>query len=183
MQALINDLLTYSRVGTRAKTFEPVDCKVVFDDAVTNMRKAIEESNAVVTHSDLPIVVADAMQVGQLFQNLTSNAIKYRSDRTPEVHFAAERQDGVWLFSVRDNGIGIDSQHGERIFGIFERLHGIGEYSGTGIGLAVSKKIVERHGGRIWVESQPGNGATFYFTIPAGKAIKNTLEEAQSHGL
>ena len=177
MRLLIQDLLEYSRVGSRAKSFELIDCQAVFDKAVLNLTSSIEESSARVTRDTLPTVPCDEMQMAQLFQNLTGNAIKYRDHNPPEVHFGADRENGNWLFSVRDNGIGIDPQHADRIFRIFERLHGNQDYSGTGIGLAVCKKIVERHGGRIWVESQPGKGATFYFTIPDKTAIQNTPEE------
>jgi hypothetical protein len=173
MQALINDLLTYSRVGTRGKPFEPTDCSTCLNHALTNLKIAIEESGAVVTHDPLPTVMADAAQLVQLFQNLIGNAIKFHGDRRPEVHVGVKRREGEshgeaahWLFSVRDNGIGIEPQYFERIFLIFQRLHGRGEYPGTGIGLAVCRKIVERHGGRIWVESEPGKGSTFYFTLP-----------------
>jgi signal transduction histidine kinase len=167
MQKMISDLLTYSRVGTRGKPFEPICCEAVLDQAVTNLQVAIEESGAVVTHDPLPTLMADGTQLVQLFQNLIGNAIKFRSDVPPEIHIGVERTDSEWRFSVRDNGIGIDPQHHDRIFMIFQRLHSREEYPGTGIGLAICKRIVERHGGRIWVESQPGKGATFYFTIPA----------------
>ena len=167
MGALINDLLAYSRVGSRDKDFQPTDCEVVLEEVVTNLQGAIEESEAVVTYDPLPTVMADATQMGQLFQNLIGNAVKYRNEKAPRVNIWAGRENGEWLFSVRDNGIGIDPQHAERIFIIFQRLHSRGEYSGTGIGLSVCKKIVERHGGRIWMESKPGNGTTFSFTIPA----------------
>jgi PAS domain S-box-containing protein len=166
MQSLINDLLAYSRVGTRGKPFEPTNCEDVFNNAITNLRVAIEEHAAVVTHERLPTVLADMTQMVQLFQNLIGNAIKFHSDRRPEVHVEARRNDAEWLFSVRDNGIGIAPEHYERIFVIFQRLHGREEYPGTGIGLAVCKRIVERHKGRIWVESEVGKGSTFYFTIP-----------------
>jgi len=166
MQILINDLLTYSRVGTHGKPLEPTDCEDAFNRAVTNLNMLIEESGAVVTHDALPTIMADATQMIQLFQNLISNAIKFRSDKPPEVHVGVEPKDGEWLFSVRDNGIGIDPQYADRIFLIFQRLCNRSDYPGTGIGLAICKKIVERHGGRIWVESEPGNGSTFYFTIP-----------------
>ena len=158
MQRLINDLLAYSRVGTRGKEFEPTDCTAVFDQALANLKAAIEESGAVVTHDPLPTVMADNMQLGQLFQNLIGNAIKYHGDEPPRVHVSAEQKGNDWVFSVRDNGIGIDPQYAERIFVIFQRLHTREEYPGTGIGLAICKKIVERHGGRIWVESQLGAG-------------------------
>lgn len=167
MQTLINDLLTYSRVGTQAKPFEPTDCDAVVERALINLQVAIAESRATVYRERLPVVMADTTQLVQLFQNLISNAIKYRHrERTPEIYIGAEGRDSEWVFFVRDNGIGIEPQYYEKIFVIFQRLHGKGEYSGTGIGLAVCKKIVERHGGRIWVESEPGRGSTFYFTLP-----------------
>jgi PAS domain S-box-containing protein len=167
MQGLIKALLTYSRVGTRGKEFEPTDCEAVLNGTLADLRATIEESGAVVTRDPLPTVEADGTQLGQLFQNLVGNAIKFRNQRPPVVHVSAERNGKEWVFSVRDNGIGIEAEHFERIFIIFQRLHGKGEYPGTGIGLAVCKKIVERHGGKIWVESEVGKGATFYFTMPA----------------
>ena len=173
MQQLISDLLAYSRVGTHGGDFEQTDCEVVVERALANLLGAIDESGAAMTRGPLPSVMADDVQLGQLFQNLIGNAIKYRNERTPEVHIGAERRDGEWQFSVRDNGIGIDSKYAERIFVIFQRLHTKAEYSGTGVGLGICKKIVERHGGRIWVESQPGEGSTFRFTLPV-------LEGAQS---
>jgi signal transduction histidine kinase len=166
MQRMVNDLLAYSRVMTRAKALEPTECERAWSEALANLRKSLEESGAEVTHDPLPTVRADPAQLIQLFQNLISNAIKYRRDEQLRVHVSAAREDGRWLFSVRDNGIGIETEYTERIFVIFQRLHGKGEYSGTGIGLAVCKKIVDRHGGRIWVESECGKGSTFYFTIP-----------------
>jgi PAS domain S-box-containing protein len=165
MQTLINDLLTYSRVGTRGRELVPTDTHAAFEAACANLRTAIEESGATVTSEELPVVMGDHTQLVQLFQNLLANAIKFRSEEPVEVHVGAERREGEWLLWVADNGIGIDEHYAERIFRIFQRLHGKGEYSGTGIGLAVCKKIVERHGGRIWVESSPGRGATFYFTL------------------
>ncbi|MBI4523496.1 MAG: hypothetical protein HY695_06760 [Deltaproteobacteria bacterium] len=166
MQQLIKDLLTYSRVGTRTKEFEATDCATVLDQVMGNLRVAVEESAAVVTYDALPTVMADKTQIGQLFQNLISNAIKFHNHERPRVHVTAKQNGEDWLFSVRDNGVGIDPKNADRIFVIFQRLHRGQEYPGTGIGLAVCKKIVERHGGRIWVESEPGVGATFYFTIP-----------------
>ena len=166
MQRLINDLLAYSRVTTQGNIFEPVDCNGLLEEVLSNLRVAVEESRAVVTHDPLPTVMADGRQLGQLFQNLISNAIKFRGGEPPQVYVSAERRTGEWLFSVRDNGIGVDPQYVERIFVIFQRLHNREEYPGTGIGLAICKKIVERHGGRIWVTSQTGQGATFYFTLP-----------------
>ena len=166
MQRLINDLLTYSRVSTRGKEFELINCETVLDHTLSNLKIAIEESEAIVTHDPLPTVMADDIQLGQLLQNLTANAIKFRNEKAPHVHISAEQKKGEWIFSVQDNGIGIDPDYKERIFVIFQRLHGMKDYPGTGIGLAVCKRIVERHGGRIWVDSQPGDGCTFYFTIP-----------------
>ena len=168
MQQLINDLLAYSRVGTRGKPFETTNCEVVLEKALLNLKTTIEENHAVVKHDALPAVMADSSQLVQLFQNLVGNAIKFHSDELPEVHIGAERNGTEWIFSVRDNGIGIDPKYFERIFAIFQRLHARAEYPGTGIGLAICKKIVERHKGRIWVESQPGEGSIFHFTIPIG---------------
>jgi light-regulated signal transduction histidine kinase (bacteriophytochrome) len=166
MQTLTNDLLTYSRVGTRSSSFRPTDVSVILNRAIANLKVTIEESGAVLTCDRLPTVMADTTQLTQLFQNLISNAIKFRGQEPLEVHIGAEHHDHEWLLSVRDNGIGIDPQYAERIFLIFQRLHSRAEYSGTGIGLAICKKIVERHGGQIWVKSEPGQGSTFYFTIP-----------------
>jgi signal transduction histidine kinase len=166
MQKLINDLLEYSRVGTRGRPFQPTDCLKILNRVLDNLKVYIEENRGVVTHNTLPTVMADATQLTQLFQNLVSNSIKFHSQNPPEIHIGAERRDGEWVFSVRDNGIGIAPEHTERIFLIFQRLHTRSEYPGTGIGLAICKKIVERHGGRIWVESEPSQGSTFHFTIP-----------------
>lgn len=173
MQQLINDLLSYSRVGTRGKPFETTSCEVVLEKALLNLKTTIEENHALVTHNALPTVMADSSQLVQLFQNLVGNAIKFHSDELPEVHIGAERNGTEWIFSVRDNSIGIAPEYFERIFVIFQRLHARAEYPGTGIGLAICKKIVERHKGRIWVESQPGKGSTFYFTIPIGAEGKH----------
>ena len=171
MQGLINDLLAYSRVGSRGKDFDPIDCETVIDRVVGNLEASIKGSGAVVTHDSMPTVMADSSQIVQLFQNLIGNAIKYRNEEIPRVHISAKENGKNMIFSVNDNGLGIDPQYYERIFTIFQRLHGKKEYSGTGIGLAICKKIVERHGGEIWVESQPGKGSTFYFTIPKKGAI------------
>jgi PAS domain S-box-containing protein len=167
MQRLIEDLLAYSRVGTRARGFEPTDCTAVLDQALANLKAAIEKSEAVVTHDPLPRVVHDKLLLVQLFQNLIGNAIKFHVE-APRIHVSAEQKGDEWVFAVCDNGIGIEAQYAERIFTIFQRLHTNEEYAGTGIGLAICKKIVERRGGRIWVESQPGRGSTFYFTVPIG---------------
>jgi signal transduction histidine kinase len=166
MQVLINDLLAYSRVGTKAQPFKPTDVNVLLATARKNLQIAIGESGAQITHDPLPTLMGDATQLTQLLQNLLGNAIKFRGERAPQIHVGAEAQDGCWRLSVRDNGIGIARQHFERIFTLFQRLHSRSAYPGTGIGLAVCKKIVERHGGQMWVESEPGSGATFYFTIP-----------------
>ena len=167
MQRLVNDLLAYARVGTRGKPFEPTDCSAVLARVTSDLRMTIEEVGAAVTSDPLPTVAADPSQLGLVFQNLVGNAIKFRGEAPPRVQVSAQRNGGEWLFSVRDNGIGIDPQYFDRLFQIFQRLHGRGEYPGTGIGLAICKKVVERHGGRIWIESAPGKGSTFLFTIPA----------------
>lgn len=171
MQGLINDLLTYSRVGTQGKDLSPTDLASVLETVRANLRLAVEESGARVTSGTLPVVLGDRSQLVQLLQNLIGNAIKFRSEAPPEVHVGAEFRNGEWVISVRDNGIGMEPQHTSQVFVIFRRLHGRGEYPGTGIGLAVCKRIVERHGGEIWVESLPGEGSTFYFTLrTAGSA-------------
>lgn len=166
MKQLINGLLAYSRVGTQGHPFVPVDCGVVLGHTLMTLQGAIRDYGAEVSHDPLPTVMGDETQLVQLFQNLVANALKFHGEEPPRVHVSARRRDTEWLFSVRDNGIGIERQYAERIFVIFQRLHGRSVYPGTGIGLAVCKKIVDRHGGRIWVESTSGEGATFYFTIP-----------------
>jgi PAS domain S-box-containing protein len=166
MQRLINDLLSYSRLGTQGKPLELTGSESALAQALANLQLAIAENEAVVSHDPLPTVWADETQLVQLFQNLVGNAIKFRSTQPPRIHISAEQKEREWLFSVSDNGIGIEPEYAERIFVIFQRLHSQAEYSGTGIGLAFCKRIVERHGGRIWMESQPGQGATFYFTLP-----------------
>jgi PAS domain S-box-containing protein len=168
MHQLINDILVFSRVATRGQPFAPVDTRAVFDRALSSLGAAIRESGAEITHGELPTVQGDEGQIVQLFQNLIGNAIKYRKNQEPPRIRVAAALAGpdAWRFSVQDNGIGFDPKFAERIFQIFQRLHTESEYSGTGIGLAICRKIVERHGGRIWVESAPGNGSTFYFTLP-----------------
>ena len=170
MWKLINDLLTYSRVGTQGKELSPTDSQEVLAQSVDDLKVAIEENGALVTHDPLPMVMADRPQLGQLFQNLIGNAVKFRGNEPPRIHISASRNGNGWTFSVRDNGIGIAAEYAERIFVIFQRLHSRQEYAGTGIGFAICKKIVERHGGRIWVESEVGKGATFHFILPAVKA-------------
>ena len=174
MRRLINALLELSRVGTRGKDFEATDCDAIYDRTLVNLQGLVEESGAVVTHDRLPTVMGDVTQLGQLFQNLIANAIKFRGDEQLTVHVGAEQRNGHWEFCVRDNGIGIDPEYAERIFVVFQRLHGKGDRPGTGIGLSICKKIVELHGGRIWVKSQPDEGAAFYFTLPLN-------EEKSSH--
>lgn len=166
MQLLINDLLAFSRIGTRGKPLEPIDAHAVMGEAINNLKMKIEETETIITNDELPMVRADASQLAQLFQNLLGNAIKFRSSEHPYVHISASDRGREWLFSVRDNGIGIDPQYADKVFVIFQRLHTKEEYPGSGIGLAICKKIVERHGGRIWFESELGEGTTFYFTIP-----------------
>jgi PAS domain S-box-containing protein len=165
MQALINDLLTYSRIGTKGKPMQAVDCGGVVKTAMQSLSIAIAEAGARITCSDLPLVMGDEVQLAQLFQNLIANAIKFRSSDPPEIDIRADPEDGFWRISVRDNGIGIEAEYFGRIFDMFQRLHSSTSFPGNGIGLTVCRKIVERHGGRIWVESTPGQGATFFFTL------------------
>lgn len=166
MQVLIKDLLIYSKVGVLHNDFTPVDCEFILEQAVWNLKVAIEESGALVTRGTLPVILSSETQMIQLFQNLIGNAIKFCKNKKPEIRIEAERRPGKWLFSVCDNGIGIEPGNLSRIFDIFQRLHTRDEYPGTGIGLAICKKIVEGHGGDLWVESRFGSGSTFYFTIP-----------------
>ena len=170
MQSLINDLLAFSRIGTRGQPFAATGCQEIVEAAKENLQAAIAESGALFTQEPLPTLLVDRTQLTQLFQNLFSNAMKFRRPgETPRIHVSAAREDRTWHLRVRDNGIGIDPQFFDRVFVIFQRLNPREEYPGTGIGLAVCKKIVERHGGRIWVESQPGRGSTFHFTVPDEK--------------
>lgn len=173
MQRLIQDLLAFSRIETKGKDLLDISSEEAFQQALKNLRGAIEESGALVTHAPLPTVMADERQLIQLFQNLVGNAIKYQNPGVPRVHIAAAKNGSKkWMFSVQDNGLGIDPQYFERIFGMFQRLHKREEFAGTGIGLAICKKIVERHGGSISVESQPGHGSTFRFAL-AGSERKS----------
>ena len=168
MQALILDLLQLSRVETKARPLEPTDAGEVVARALRLMETSVREAGATIEVGELPTVLADAAQLEQVFTNLVGNALKYRRPAVPpEIRISAERTDGFWRFSVADNGIGIEEEYFDRIFVIFQRLHTRDEYEGTGIGLAVVRKIVERHGGRIGVESVPGEGSTFVFTLPA----------------
>jgi PAS domain S-box-containing protein len=166
MQVLVNDLLAYSRVGTQAKEFAAVDCEKALRTVLTNLQQTLEESSGQMTHDPLPTVQGDETQLWQVFQNLVGNALKFHGSEPPRVHVSAQELKGEWRFSVRDNGIGIDPQQAERIFLLFQRLHTRAEFPGTGMGLAITKRIVEQHGGRIWMESEPGKGSTFYFSLP-----------------
>lgn len=166
MQGLIDDLLLYSRVGTRGKPFEPVEMETVLQDVIASLKVSIEETKTKITHEPLPLIQADRVQMNQVLQNLISNAIKFRREEPPRIDIKVAKGAKEWVFSVADNGIGIDPQLFDRLFILFQRLQPREKYPGTGIGLAVAKKVVQRHGGRIWVESQPGQGSTFFFTIP-----------------
>ena len=176
MQTLINDLLLYSRITTQGHPLEATNCSDVFARAVTNLAASIEEKGAIVTRDPLPTVPADASQLVSVFQNLIGNGIKYHGDQPPRIHVSAVESGDEWLFSFKDNGIGIEAEFTERIFQIFQRLHSKAKYAGTGIGLAICKRVIERHGGCIWVESEPQKGSTFYFTL----AMRNQQEE--DHG-
>ena len=166
MQNLINDLLEFSRVTTKAGETEPIDSEFILNQVLSSLELYIKENKAKVSHDPLPEVIVDSSQLAQVFQNLIANGIKFHSEEAPKIHISADKKAGEWAFSVRDNGIGIDYQYSEKIFEVFKRLHKKEEYPGTGIGLAICKKIIERHGGRIWVESELGKGSTFYFTLP-----------------
>ncbi len=180
MQRLIEDLLAYSRVGTKAKEPAPVDSRKCAQDALANLRLAIERSGAEVTLDGLPHVMADNQQLTQLFQNLIGNALKYRGEDAPRIHIGGVSDGTRWRFSVRDNGIGIEPRFNDRIFGLFQRLHERGKYEGTGIGLAICKKIVERHGGTIWVDSNQEKGTTFHFTLALAAERDKATERDQA---
>lgn len=166
MQALINDLLAYSRAGRGELTMVPVSMEDVLKGTLNDLQPLLQETQARITHDPLPVLEVNPYQMGQLLQNLITNAIKFRGDQPPRIHISTRRDGGMWVFAVRDEGIGFDSQHADRIFKVFHRLHSKDKYQGTGIGLSICKKIAERHGGRCWAESQQGRGATFYFSIP-----------------
>jgi PAS domain S-box-containing protein len=166
MRELINGQIAYAHIGTHGRTFMPTDCSAAVDSVLNGLRPVIEEHNATVTRDELPSISADSNQILQLFHHLIDNAIKFKGDEPPRVHISARQEDDQWVFTIQDNGLGIAPQYFDRIFEIFQRLHKGEEYPGTGIGLAICKKIIERHGGHIWVESEPGQGSTFYFTIP-----------------
>jgi PAS domain S-box-containing protein len=175
---LITALLTYTRVGNQESRFTAVDCEGLLAQTLSDLRLAITDSNAEVTHDPLPTVRGDAAQLGLVLQNLIGNALKFHGEASPRIHISAWREGTQWVFSVQDNGIGIDPKQAERIFRVFQRLHTRKEYPGTGIGLAICKKIVERHGGRIWVESAPGTGATFFFTLPTRRGTDEVLSQS-----
>ena len=166
MERLILDLLTLSRISTGGRALAPADLEAPLNAALRNLHFSIQAANAAVTSDPLPTLPVDESQMVQLFQNLIANALKFHSERPPQIHIGARPEDGSWVLCVRDNGIGMEAQYFERIFQVFQRLHTRKKYPGTGVGLAVCKKIVERHGGKIWVESQPGEGSTFYFSLP-----------------
>lgn len=169
MQRLIGDLLAFSRINTRGKELESMDLFGALGEAIANLSDSIRETGAIVANTDLPVVIADYGQIVELFQNLIGNGIKYRGETPPRITVSAERGANEWLVSVKDNGIGIEAQYNTRIFQMFQRLHTSDKYSGTGIGLAICKRIIERHRGRIWVDSEPGKGSIFKFTIPDSK--------------
>jgi len=182
MQALIEDLLAFSRVGRNGHEHKETDCNAAIDEALRNLAAAVRESGVIVTRGPLPPLLADHFQLVQLFQNLIGNAIKFRKDRPPMIKISAQRIGDKWQLSIEDNGIGIAADHKEQIFVIFQRLHTREEYSGNGVGLAICKKIVEQHGGRIWVESEPGRGATFQFTLPATVADRAGNDHYEARG-
>jgi light-regulated signal transduction histidine kinase (bacteriophytochrome) len=167
MQNLINDLLAYSRVGRRGSEFAPVSAEFLLQEALANLQLTIEDTQTKITHDPLPAVLGDPIQLSMIFQNLLGNAMKFRGAEPPCIHIGVREEEGHWIFSIRDNGIGLDPIFAERIFVIFQRLNDRTSYPGTGIGLAICKRIIQRHGGRIWVESQPGQGCTFFFTLPS----------------
>ena len=174
MYGVIKDLLEYSRIETTSKSFKSTDSSKALNQAISNLKASVEESGTEITVDALPAIMADDSQIVRLFQNLISNAIKFRSKEPPKIHISAAEVENGWLFSVQDNGIGIDPQYGKRIFVIFQRLHTREEYPGTGLGLTICARIVERHGGTIWVESGIGKGSTFFFTIPALRDFLNS---------
>jgi len=166
MQNLINDLLEFSKVTINAKEPKNTSCEFILNQALSNLKMVIKDNRVTISHDPLPDVMVDSTQLGQVFQKLILNGIKFHSEDTPKIHIAADKKASEWVFSVQDNGIGIDPQYSERIFEIFKRLHTRDKYSGTGIGLSICKRIIEGHDGCIWVESDLYKGSTFYFTLP-----------------
>jgi light-regulated signal transduction histidine kinase (bacteriophytochrome) len=172
MGRMIRDLLEYTRASSLSiPLLDNVSVEVVLEEALRNLRASIDESGARVTHDALPVLRGEPVHLQQIFQNLVSNAIKYRGSESPRIHIGAVPDAGGWTFSVCDNGIGIDARYKEQVFGLFKRLHSNSQYSGTGLGLAICKKLVERYQGRIWVESEPGVGSTFFFTLPDSEPV------------
>lgn len=172
MQKMLNDLLAYSRVSSSPQSLKPIDCESVFEQTIANLKLAVEDASAKVTHDPLPTVLADETQLIQLFQNLIGNALKFRNQDAPKIHISARRRDGRWAFTVSDNGVGIEPEHFDRVFQVFQRACKKSRYPGTGIGLAICRKIVQRHGGRIHVESEPGKGSVFHFDLQAASPAK-----------
>jgi signal transduction histidine kinase len=182
MQRLIRDLLAFARVSSRAKPLQPTNSEEVLARVLNDLRPVMEKTGATVTHGKMPRVNADSLQLGQVLQNLIGNAIKFHGKTAPQVEVSAEFVDEMWKFVVADNGIGIANQVGDRIFQMFQRLHTRDEYEGTGIGLAIAKRIVERHGGRIWFDSRPGEGTTFQFTLPKADEVNSEQEDSHPAG-
>jgi len=178
MYRLITDFLMYSRVGTERAVKEDVDCNLALKDALANLELAVKESKATINQFTLPKIYGNFVQMTQVFQNLIANAIKYQGENTPKVDISAEKKDNMWLFAVKDNGIGIEQWFSERIFIVFQKLHDHRKYPGSGIGLALCKRVIEKHGGKIWFESEVGKGTTFYFTLPVIEEKKKTLQES-----
>jgi light-regulated signal transduction histidine kinase (bacteriophytochrome) len=156
----------YSRVGTQSAVMEPTDCNIALNDALVNLKAAVKESKAQIKHYKLPVVHGNLLQITQVFQNLIGNAIKFQGEKVPMIEISAEKKDRLWTIAVKDNGIGIEQWFSERIFIVFQKLHDHKKFPGSGIGLALCKRIVEKHGGKIWFESEAGKGSTFYFTVP-----------------
>lgn len=179
MQQMIDDLLTLSRITTKGKKFAPVNIERILKVVLENLRSLIDKNHAVIIYDSIPTIIADDSQIIQLFQNLIENAIKFHREETPEIHISSKRQNGYRVFSIKDNGIGIDKNQFKKLFVVFQRLHSRDEYPGTGIGLAICKKIVERHEGRIWIESEVGIGSTFYFTIPVRPTGNDRINQVQ----
>jgi light-regulated signal transduction histidine kinase (bacteriophytochrome) len=180
MQQMLSDLLAYTHAGGAVSESTAVDCEAVLAQVVSDLQVANTEQHAAITHDSLPTVSGDATRLKQVFQNLIGNALKFRDSTPPRVHVSAQYLNGQWQFAVRDNGIGIDPAQSGQLFQVFQRLHTHHEYPGTGIGLAICKKIVERHGGRIWVESRPGEGSTFYFTIDEKRGQESGWQSRES---
>jgi light-regulated signal transduction histidine kinase (bacteriophytochrome) len=180
LKSLISDLLTYSKVGTSGREMSTIEMEKVFARVMETYQPIIEDCRGSITHDALPVVLADGEQMVQLLQNLVDNSIKFRSKEPPRIHIGARQMSERWLFFVRDNGIGIDPQYTDRVFVIFQRLHSRDDYPGTGIGLAICRKIIERHGGHIWVDSEPGKGATFYFTLPPVEGWQQPVTQTET---